>query len=185
MLHDPDGQLDMKTDLEDIGICLARWGGGPSPPRDTEDSNIHQAEKQTQTDLYPTASGLVCNPAPISAAVCSAARLAALPRGLPPHNHRFNFSNTPSQDIGGIPNGTSPCNHPSLSCQVSTVPLAGSKNCRLMIPAFLRSCWPSQPGSHSPHRTRLILRNWSTALHITWQKVVSTVVSWTYVNWVA
>jgi len=68
MLHDPDGELDMKLELEDIGICLAR---------DLEDKNIHQAEKQTQTDLFPMSSSM---------------NLA-------------------------VANGTSACNHPSLSCQ--------------------------------------------------------------------
>lgn len=68
MLHDPDGELDMKLELEDIGICLAR---------DLEDRNIHQAEKQTQTDLFPMSSSMNL----------------------------------------GVANGTSACNHPSLSCQ--------------------------------------------------------------------
>ena len=64
------GELDMKLDLEDIGMCLNK----------SLDNNIHMVEKTTQTESFPMASPL---------------------------------------DLEGTPNGTTPCNHPSMSCQVS------------------------------------------------------------------
>ena len=84
MLNDPDGrkinifslcykliagELDMKLDLEDIGMCLNK----------SLDNNIHMVEKTTQTESFPLSSSL---------------------------------------DLEGTPNGTTPCNHPSMSCQV-------------------------------------------------------------------
>jgi len=68
MLNDIDGELDMKLDLEDIGMCLNK----------SLDSNIPMTEKMTQTEPFPMSSTLT---------------------------------------LSGTPNGTSPCNHPSLSCQ--------------------------------------------------------------------
>ena len=66
MLNDPDGEIDISGDLEDIGMCLNK----------SLDNNIHMVEKMTQTDKF--------------------------------------------HEMGnGTPNGTAPCNHPSMSCQVS------------------------------------------------------------------
>ena len=46
------GELDMKLDLEDIGMCLNK----------SLDKNIHMVEKMTQTELFPVSSSLVsCN----------------------------------------------------------------------------------------------------------------------------
>ena len=49
MLNDPDGEIDMKFDLEDTEMCLNK----------SLDNNIHMAEKMTQTDLLPMSSSLV------------------------------------------------------------------------------------------------------------------------------
>ena len=49
MLNDPDGEIDMKLDLEDIGMCLNK----------SLDNNIHMVEKTTQTDGFPVSSSLV------------------------------------------------------------------------------------------------------------------------------
>lgn len=49
MLNDPDGEIDMKFDLEDTEMCLNK----------SLDNNIHMAEKMTQTDLLPMSSSVV------------------------------------------------------------------------------------------------------------------------------
>ena len=49
MLNDPDGEIDMKLDLEDIGMCLNK----------SLDKNIHMVEKTTQTESFPIGSSLV------------------------------------------------------------------------------------------------------------------------------
>ena len=64
MLNDPDGEIDISGDLEDIGMCLNK----------SLDNNIHMVEKTTQTEKF--------------------------------------------HELGHVtPNGTAPCNHPSMSCQ--------------------------------------------------------------------
>ena len=43
------GEIDMKLDLEDIGMCLNK----------SLDKNIHMLEKMTQTEMFPINSSLV------------------------------------------------------------------------------------------------------------------------------
>ena len=43
------GEIDMKLDLEDIGMCLNK----------SLDGNIHMVEKTTQTESFPLGSSLV------------------------------------------------------------------------------------------------------------------------------
>ncbi|XP_023326004.1 voltage-dependent T-type calcium channel subunit alpha-1G [Eurytemora carolleeae] len=91
MINANDGELDLRLELEDIGIYAAR--GLESPP-------VNYAEKTTQTDLFQP------------------------------------LANDNGRESILSPNGTSPCNHPTLSCQElleMSTPITGSTAVQLVF----------------------------------------------------
>ena len=83
------GKVDMRLELDDVSVYMAK----------NSDKTISMSEKMTQTDwqMFDRAFG-AGDPGCSTSALASGASAAV-------------YKTTP--------NGTSPCNHPSLSCQVS------------------------------------------------------------------